>query len=264
MAFDANQRRRALRRFMEGAGLNVAQWETLSGLGDGTLRKFLDDPTGAKTLTDKTYARLAAGAGRKTGRAVSVAELQGALAGDGQGSGPGSSQGSGGSEGLGVPIGDIAGNVAPAFDAPPRPMIGHMLHDVPLYGTAMGGDGNGEFEMNGTVIDHVARPPGVLGRGDVFALNVVGDSMWPWRKPNSLIYVERDRAPSVNDHVVVEFRPIAGSSVRQAVVKLLVGISGNRLKLGQYRPAKEFDVDRKTVFRVYRVLEWDELMKGGR
>ncbi len=251
MAFDANQRRRALRRFMEGAGLNVAQWETLSGLGDGTLRKFLDDPTGAKTLTDKTYARLAAGAARKTGRAVGVAELQGETADESVGSASGA-------------IGDIAGNVAPAFDAPPRPMIGHMLHDVPLYGTAMGGDGNGEFEMNGTVIDHVARPPGIMGRGDVFALNVVGDSMWPWRKPNSLIYVERDRAPSVNDHVVVEFRPIAGSSVRQTVVKLLVGISLKTLKLAQYRPAKEFDVDRKTVFRVYRVLEWDELMKGGR
>ena len=206
MAFDANQRRRALRRFMAGAGLNVAQWETLSGLGDGTLRKFLDDPTGAKTLTDKTYAKLAAGAARKTGRPVGVAELQGESPDE-------SSAGSGG-----VPIGDIAGNVAPAFDAPARPMIGHMLQDVPLYGTAMGGDGNGEFEMNGTVIDHV----------------------------------------------VVEFRPIAGSSVRQTVVKLLVGISLKTLKLAQYRPAKEFDVDRKTVFRVYRVLEWDELMKGGR
>ena len=251
MAFDANQRRQALRAFMAGAGLNVAQWESLSGLGDGTLRKFLDDPTGAKTLTDKTYSKLAAGAARKTGRTVGVAELQGETADEGVGSASGA-------------IGDIAGNVAPAFDAPARPMIGHMLQDVPLYGTAMGGDGNGEFEMNGTVIDHVARPPGIHGRGDVFALNVVGDSMWPWRKPNSLIYVERDRAPSVNDHVVVEFRPIAGSSVRQTVVKLLVGLSGNRLKLAQYRPAKEFEVDRKTVFRVYRVLEWDELMKGGR
>ena len=63
---------------------------------------------------------------------------------------------------------------------------------------------------------------------------------------------------------MVEFRPIAGSSVRQTVVKLLVGISAKTLKLAQYRPPKEFDVDRKTVFRVYRVLEWDELMKGGR
>jgi phage repressor protein C with HTH and peptisase S24 domain len=251
MAFDANQRRQALRAFMAGAGLNVAQWESLSGLGDGTLRKFLDDPTGAKTLTDKTYARLAAGAARKTGRPVAVAELQGEL--------PAAADGAASSF-----VTDLAGNVAPAFDAPGRPMLGHMSSDVPLYGTAMGGDGNGEFEMNGTVIDHVARPPGIHGRGDVFALNVVGDSMWPWRKPNSLIYVERDRAPSVNDHVVVEFRPIAGSSVRQTVVKLLVGISARTLKLAQYRPPKEFDVDRKTVFRVYRVLEWDELMKGGR
>ena len=44
-----------------------------TGLGDGTLRKFLDDPTGAKTLTDKTYSKLAAGAARKTGRPVGVA-----------------------------------------------------------------------------------------------------------------------------------------------------------------------------------------------
>ena len=257
MAFDANQRRQALRAFMAGAGLNVAQWESLSGLGDGTLRKFLDDPTGAKTLTDKTYARLAAGAAKKTGRAVGVAELQGELpATTADGAAPSFATSSFAT--------DLAGNVAPAFDAPGRPMLGHMASDVPLYGTAMGGDGNGEFEMNGTVIDHVARPPGIHGRGDVFALNVVGDSMWPWRKPNSLIYVERDRAPSVNDHVVVELRPIAGSSVRQTVVKLLVGISAKTLKLAQYRPAKEFDVDRKMVFRVYRVLEWDELMKGGR
>ena len=257
MAFDANQRRQALRAFMAGAGLNVAQWESLSGLGDGTLRKFLDDPTGAKTLTDKTYSRLAAGAAKKTGRAVGVAELQGEFpATTADGAAPSYATSSFAT--------DLAGNVAPAFDAPGRPMLGHMASDVPLYGTAMGGDGNGEFEMNGTVIDHVARPPGIHGRGDVFALNVVGDSMWPWRKPNSLIYVERDRAPSVNDHVVVEFRPIAGSSVRQTVVKLLVGISAKTLKLAQYRPAKEFDVDRKMVFRVYRVLEWDELMKGGR
>ncbi len=178
---------------------------------------------------------------------MGVAELQGALPLDAA---------------QALSIGDIAGNVAPAFDAPGRPMLGHMANDVPLYGTAMGGDGNGEFEMNGTVIDHVARPPGIYGRGDVFALNVVGDSMWPWRKPNSLIYVERDRAPSVNDHVVVEFRPIVGSSVRQTVVKLLVGISVKTLKLAQYRPAKEFDVDRRTVFRVYRVLEWDEIDEG--
>ena len=257
MAFDANQRRQALRAFMAGAGLNVAQWESLSGLGDGTLRKFLDDPTGAKTLTDKTYARLAAGAAKKTGRPVGVAELQGELP-------VTTADGAAPSFATSSFVTDLAGNVAPAFDAPGRPMLGHMASDVPLYGTAMGGDGNGEFEMNGTVIDHVARPPGIHGRGDVFALNVVGDSMWPWRKPNSLIYVERDRAPSVNDHVVVEFRPIAGSSVRQTVVKLLVGISAKTLKLAQYRPAKEFDVDRKMVFRVYRVLEWDELMKGGR
>ncbi len=257
MAFDANQRRQALRAFMAGAGLNVAQWESLSGLGDGTLRKFLDDPTGAKTLTDKTYARLAAGAAKKTGRPVGVAELQGELP-------VTTADGAAPSFATSSFVTDLAGNVAPAFDAPGRPMLGHMASDVPLYGTAMGGDGNGEFEMNGTVIDHVARPPGIHGRGDVFALNVVGDSMWPWRKPNSLIYVERDRAPSVNDHVVVELRPIAGSSVRQTVVKLLVGISAKTLKLAQYRPAKEFDVDRKMVFRVYRVLEWDELMKGGR
>lgn len=53
-------------------GLRIAPWEAASNLGDGTLRKFMDDKTGEKTLTDKTYGKLAAGAQRKLGRSVSI------------------------------------------------------------------------------------------------------------------------------------------------------------------------------------------------
>ena len=157
-----------------------------------------------------------------------------------------------------------AGNVNPAFDAPAFPLLGEMKADVPLYGTAMGGDGNGEFEMNGTMIGAVYRLPGIEGRRDVFALHVVGASMDPWRKANGLIYVEEKRAPSIGDHVVVEFKPVPHSEVRQAVVKQLIGVTPTKLRLKQYNPAKEFEIERKKVHRIYRVIEWDELLKGNR
>jgi len=156
----------------------------------------------------------------------------------------------------------FSSNVQRSIDAPALPVIRSLNSDVPLYGTAMGGSGNGDFEMNGAVIGYVPRLPGIEGRRDVFALNVVGDSMSPWRRPNGLIYVEEKRAASVGDHVVVELVAEDGSPVRPALVKQLLSVSGSKIKLGQYNPKAVIEIDRRRVHRIYRVLEWDDLLKG--
>lgn len=166
------------------------------------------------------------------------------------------------SEGATESRNSFTSNVKGAVDAPPYPVFGSMKQDVPLYGTAMRGNGDGDFEMNGAVIGTVPRLPGIEGRRDVFALNVVGDSMVPWRRPNGLIYVEEKRAPSVGDHVVVELIPNDGSPVRPALVKQLLSVSGSKVKLGQYNPKAVIELDRRRVHRIYRVLEWDDLLKG--
>lgn len=77
MAFDAEQRRTALRDFLsQNKGvLNVNKWERKADLGEGTLRRFLKGDT--QSLTDNTYVQLAEAASDLTKRIISINELQG-------------------------------------------------------------------------------------------------------------------------------------------------------------------------------------------
>jgi len=138
-----------------------------------------------------------------------------------------------------------------------------MPRDVPVYGTVEGGEGDGtvDFEFNGEIIDYVRRPPRWAGRNDIFALYVRGISMSPWREPGDLTYVESGKQPKIGDYVVIEMKPKRGGDpVRPALVKRLVGMKGTRLRLRQFTPEKEFDVDQRHVLKIYRVLPWEELM----
>lgn len=60
------------------------------------------------------------------------------------------------------------------------PQLLDMPKDVPVYGTAYGGQG-GDFELNGQLIDHARRPPSIASSKTVFCVYVQGDSMAPWR-----------------------------------------------------------------------------------
>lgn len=104
----------------------------------------------------------------------------------------------------------------PAPDAPLPPMRTEMPKDVPVYGTVVGGSGQGslfDFELNGTVVDYVRRPPRIAGRADVFAAYVAGGSMAPWREPGQLIYAESVKSPKPLDYVLVELKPRDGGTL---------------------------------------------------
>lgn len=149
-----------------------------------------------------------------------------------------------------------------APDAPLPPYRAEMPKDVPVYGTVVGGDGQDtfDFELNGTVVDRVRRPPRIAGRSDVFAVYVSGGSMAPWREPGQLIYVEVVKSPKALDYVLIEFRPRDGQGVRPALVKRLLSITPTKLRVRQFDPPKDFDIERRAVLRILRVMDWDELM----
>lgn len=169
---------------------------------------------------------------------------------------------------LGEPSGGGAPDAAPppnarfAHDAVLPPYRSEMPKDVPVYGTMVGGDGNHlvDFELNGTVVDFVRRPPRLAARSDVFAAYVQGDSMIHWREPGQLVYVESARQARVMDYVLVELRPQGGEGTRPAMIKRLLAMTPTKLRLRQYNPARDFDIDRRAVARLYRVLDWDELL----
>lgn len=75
-----------------------------------------------------------------------------------------------------------------------------------------------------------------------------------------MVYLESAKPPSITDHVLIELKPTGGDDSRGALVKQLVSISATRIKLHQYTPAKDFEIDRRLINNIFRVLDWDELM----
>lgn len=153
-------------------------------------------------------------------------------------------------------------NARVAHDVALPPYRSEMPKDVPVYGTVVGGDGNHlvDFELNGAVVDYVRRPPRLAARADVFAAYVQGDSMVHWREPGQLVYVESAKPPRVMDYVLVELKPPGGEGTRPAMIKRLLAVTPTKLRLRQYNPARDFDIDRRAVLQLYRVLDWDELL----
>lgn len=251
MAFDPKKAREALFAFQDRERLKDLPWEKAGGVGSGVLRKLRDNPQ--RSLSAKTYAKLAEGAAKLLERPVTVAELQGEP--------PPPSP----TIVAAAPAEDEAAALAPNADI--ADLARHQLLlkadmglTVPVLGTAEGGAGDRfDFELNGTTVDYVRRPPRIAGRKDVFAAYVRGDSMEDWRYSGELIYAESARPPRTGDFVLVELQPERGQG-RPALVKKLMGMTQTKISLRQLNPRRDFDIDRARVVKIYRVMEWTELL----
>lgn len=144
-------------------------------------------------------------------------------------------------------------------DTPPAiPTRYEMPMDVPILGTAWGGE-SGDFTMNGETGAFARRPPRYEGRADIFALYVQGNSMEPRYFAGELILVEKRRPPQNGDNVVVELH--AGpDGTSEAYLKVLVARTPTKIRLRQYNPPKEIEIDWTKVSQVLRVLTTADLV----
>jgi phage repressor protein C with HTH and peptisase S24 domain len=139
------------------------------------------------------------------------------------------------------------------------PAIAALPIDVPVLGVAVGGS-DGDFRLNGQVVDYVRRPPGIASLRNVYGLWLVGDSMSPWNKNGDLIYVSPARPPVIGDHIVIQLQDTADGEPGLAMVKLLIGKTPTQLKLGQYNPTREFSLALTKVKAMHKVLSLRELL----
>lgn len=148
-----------------------------------------------------------------------------------------------------------------APDAPEYPAAGLMPRDVPVFGTAQGGE-DGAFELNsiGGPIDYVRRPPGLAGMRNVFAIYVEGDSMSPWREPGQFVYIHPTRPAAVGDYVVVEIPAADSADPPLAYIKQLVKRSSDEVIVRQFNPAQILSFALLPGVRVLRVIDWHEAL----
>lgn len=135
-----------------------------------------------------------------------------------------------------------------------------LSRDIPVYGTAQAGP-EGSFLLNmGDPIDWARRPPNLIDVAGIFAIYVEGDSMAPWRQPGDLVFVHDGRPAAPGCHVIAEVWSPARGQPPRAFLKRLLRRTANRIELEQYNPPAVIELAAECVGRLYRVMEWPEVL----
>lgn len=162
--------------------------------------------------------------------------------------------------------GDGEGGEKPALPPPnvdlagarELPALATMSRDLPVIGTAVGGNG-GDFQLNGTTVDYARRPPALANIKTAFAIYLRGDSMEPRYEDGDLLYVHPGRPATPGRDVLIELHGDNGEP-GSCFVKRLVRRTATALVLRQYNPDSEFEIPLDQVRVVYPILKQSELM----
>ncbi len=133
--------------------------------------------------------------------------------------------------------------------------------DIPVLGIIVGGD-EGDFSMNGTIVDYIRRPPTLKDVKDVFALYVSGESMSPWRRSGSSVLINPNRPARIGDYVMVELYPdVDDESPGRCLIKLLLKSTYTVVVLGQHNPPRDdIEIPKEQVRSIYPVIDYDDLL----
>lgn len=130
---------------------------------------------------------------------------------------------------------------------------------IDVIGVGIAGEGNGDFELNGEVVDRVESPPSLLNAKGVFALYVIGESMSPRFKPGDLIFVHPNKPVLKGDDVLVELHGSVEPLTGPALIKEFVRKNDEFIVLKQYHPPKEFRIAVRLIKRIYKIVPLKEL-----
>jgi phage repressor protein C with HTH and peptisase S24 domain len=130
--------------------------------------------------------------------------------------------------------------------------------DVPVFGVAVGGS-DGEFYLNGEIVDYVRRPDGIRRSKEVYAIYVVGTSMVPRFEEGELVYVNPARPPSIGEYVVIQLKPADAAAPARALIKRLAK-RGARIEVEQFNPPKTLRFEGDEILSMHRVIPWNELL----
>lgn len=235
MAYDPAKARAALAAFQESTRLKDYPWEKASGLGEGTLRQFRNNPT--RSFNSSTYSKLAAGAAKILKRSVKVADLQPAEEDETQGTLP-------------IALPERPRASPPESAAPPaipdRP-------DVPVWASAAAGL-EGAMVLTAEPIDYIRRSELIRDVKEPFAFYVIGDSMSDVIEQGDQVVINPSRPPQPGkDHVFIQTDELSGSMV--AMVKRLLRSTATHWRVHQYNPPKDFDLPKSKWPKALRIIE---------
>ncbi len=155
---------------------------------------------------------------------------------------------------------DVDGPSNVRLSSSEAPDFRFLSKDVPVLGSAECGS-DGAFILNaGEPIDFVRRPPGQMSRKGIYCIYAEGSSMEPVYEAGDLIYVDPHRPPSAGRDIVIQLVAKGPAGEERCFLKRLVRRSGNKWRVKQFNPEKEFVLDDRDIAAAHLVLKNHELM----
>lgn len=124
---------------------------------------------------------------------------------------------------------------------------------IPLYGHAVGGV-DGEFILNGNVLDHILAPPGLSMARGAYAVTCAGESMEPRYFDGETVFVDPVMRVRKGDFVVAQIKNMNEGSAPLAFIKRFVRHNDAELILEQFNPAKELRFPHADVVSVHYIV----------
>jgi SOS-response transcriptional repressor LexA len=214
---DATQRaaRAYVRGVIESTGWSASELARRCGVAPSTVNRFLHSERATHSLSGRTLAKVAQASGLPLPAALGGAE--------------------------------IPATAARMLPAGARPAALAGGRDLPVRGRAEGGP-DGAVTLDSEPIDWTWRPAELQGARDAFAMFVTGTSMGEVLPEGTTVFVHPNLPPRPGDFVVVE------KTSHEALVKRLVRRSQAGVTLRQYDPARDFDIARRDIHALYRVI----------
>ena len=126
------------------------------------------------------------------------------------------------------------------------------LGRIPLYGQAVGG-ADGQFPLNGSLINEVAAPPSLAGVAGAYAVMVVGTSMEPRYFAGEAVFVNPRVPVRVGDFVVAQIGTHEGEPPL-AYVKRYTGQNDKSIRLEQLNPPKKLAFPADRLVSIHRIV----------
>lgn len=139
----------------------------------------------------------------------------------------------------------------------PNAIVGDKLTErgeyIPLYGHAVGGV-DGEFVLNGNILDQILAPPGLSPTRGAYAVTCAGESMEPRYYDGETIYVDPKKRVSRGDFVVAQIANPNEGMPPLAYIKRFVRHNDKELVLEQFNPAKQLSFPHEAVVSVHYIV----------
>jgi phage repressor protein C with HTH and peptisase S24 domain len=131
---------------------------------------------------------------------------------------------------------------------------------IPLYGQAEGG-ADGQFPLNGSLINEIDAPPPLVGVSGAYAVMVVGTSMEPRYFAGEAVFVNPRVPVRAGDFVVAQVAAPAGAheggdpgEPPLAYVKRYLGRGDKSVRFEQLNPGKRLTFPADRIVSIHRVV----------